>query len=355
MNPWQHLIFRNGKIMAAFMIVLPSFWLVILIVAPQLMMIDFSLWYEDNVTLERWERDIIKKDQHLLDLEGKITGLTGKGLSDTDPRLISLVDEFQLLDRQVKQLMRKTEKPPEVYSLKNYSYLAHNQLHRVIFLKTIWSSLIVTLIAMVICYPIAYYLAQVAPKRRVTILFLGLIIPYWINEILRTFAWLMILSYNGFINLFLAGVGLLDEPIEFLDGNTGVLIGMTYAYILFMIFPTYNLLQTLDRNQIDAARDLGAGWIRIHLRIAIPHAKPGLAVGAITTFMLAAGSYAVPAILGGPHSLWFTQIIYSWFFDGGNWNQGAAYAFVLLFLCLVFVMIMMKFARVHFTDITRRV
>jgi spermidine/putrescine transport system permease protein len=355
MNQWQQLVFQNGKIMAVFMLALPAFWLAILIIAPQLMMIDFSLWYEDNVALERLERDISQKDQHLFDLDDKITNLRGQGLSVTDPQLTSLVEQYQLLDQEIEQLVLQADDPPEVYSPRNYAYLAHNQLHRAIFLKTIWSSLLVTLIAMVICYPVAYYLAQVAPKRQATILFLGLIIPYWINEILRTFAWLMILSYNGFINLFFTSAGLLDEPIEFLDGNTGVLIGMTYAYILFMIFPTYNLLQTLDRNQIDAASDLGAGWIKIHLRIAIPHAKPGLAVGAITTFMLAAGTYAVPAILGGPHSLWFTQIIYSWFFDGGNWNQGAAYAFVLLFLCIIFVMLMMKLFRVRFNDITRRV
>jgi len=351
MTHWRRLAMQNGTIMALFMVTLPSFWLVVMIVAPQFMMIDYSLWYEDNVKLESWERAISDKDQKLQDLEQRIGEQNRKGIAEGDP---SLEEQYQQLTMEIGRLERLADQPPEVYSIKNYAYLAGNRLHRSIFLKTIWSSLLITVIAMVICYPVSFYLAQVAPRRQATLLFIGLIIPYRINEILRTFAWLMVLSYNGFINMFLGNVGLIEEPIEFLDGNAGVLIGMTYAYVLFMVFPTYNLLQTLDRNQIEAASDLGAGWLRIHLRIAIPHAKPGLAVGAITTFMLAAGTYAVPAILGGPNTLWFTQIIYSWFFDGGNWNQGAAYAFMLLAICLVFVMLMMRITGVDFKDITRR-
>jgi len=120
-----------------------------------------------------------------------------------------------------------------------------------------------------------------------------------------------------------------------------------------MVFPMYNTIQTLDKNQIEAARDLGCPWWRIHWRIVIPHAKPGIAVGCIMTFMLAVGTYAVPAILGGTSGIWFTQIIYSWFFDGGNWNQGSAYAFVLLTLCVLFVMLMLRVFRVKMEDIAK--
>lgn len=351
MNHWRRLVLQNGTIMALLMVSLPSFWLGVMIVAPQLVMIDYSFWYEDNVQLDAWERAISDKYQQLLELDERISQQNDRATVPADP---SLKEQYQRLELEISQLESQADHPPEVYSFKNYTYLAGNRLHRSIFLKTIWSSLLVTVIAMLICYPVAFFLAQVAPRRQVALLFIGLIIPYWINEILRAFAWLMLLSYNGFINMFLSSVGLIIEPIEFLDGNAGVLIGMTYAYVLFMIFPTYNLLQNLDKKQIEAASDLGAGWLRIHLRIAIPHAKPGLAVGAITTFMLAAGTYAVPAILGGPNSLWFTQIIYSWFFDGGNWNQGAAYAFMLLAICILFVMFMMRITGVDFKDITRR-
>jgi spermidine/putrescine transport system permease protein len=120
-----------------------------------------------------------------------------------------------------------------------------------------------------------------------------------------------------------------------------------------MVFPLFNAMESLDRNQIEAARDLGAQVWRIHWRIVMPHAKPGIATGCIMTFMLAAGSYAVPALLGSPGSRWFTEIIYNWFFEGGNWNQGAAYAFILLALCIVFIFAMMRLFRVGLGDIAK--
>jgi len=128
---------------------------------------------------------------------------------------------------------------------------------------------------------------------------------------------------------------------------------MVYAYILFMIFPIYNAIGSLDTNQIKAARNLGAGWIRTHWRVVIPHAKPGIATGCIMTFMLAAGSYAVPSILGSPGSRWFTQIIYNWFFEGGDWNQGAAYAFLLLVICIGFIALVMRVFKVGLGDIAK--
>lgn len=243
--------------------------------------------------------------------------------------------------------------PDDVLTVANYVTLAGNEIHRAIFFKTIWASALVTALTLVVCYPVAYYLAQVAPPRRAPLFVLMLVIPFWINEILRTFAWWIILAYNGPLNQVLLALGLIDEPVRFLNGNAGVIVGMVYAYILFMVFPLYNAIESLDRNQIEAARDLGAPAWQIHRRIVIPHAKPGIATGCIMTFMLAAGSYAVPALLGSPGSRWFTEIIYNWFFEGGNWNQGAAYAFILLLLCLVFIFAAMKLFRVGLTDIAK--
>ena len=243
--------------------------------------------------------------------------------------------------------------PEDVFTVRNYLTLWTNQIHLAIFLKTIWASALVTATTLAVCYPVAFYLAQVAPKRRLPLLILMLIVPFWINELLRTFSWYIILAFNGPLNALLLGLGIIDEPQRFLGGDGGVIVGMVYVYILFMVFPLYNAIESLDRNQIEAARDLGAGWLRIHRRIVLPHAKPGIAVGCIMTFMLAAGSYAVPALLGGPNSRWFTEIIYNWFFEGGNWNQGAAYAFILLVLCIGFILGAMRLFRVGLTDIAK--
>ncbi len=118
-----------------------------------------------------------------------------------------------------------------------------------------------------------------------------------------------------------------------------------------MLFPMYNVIESLDRNQIEAARDMGASWIRIHRRIVIPHAKPGIASGATMVFMLTAGALAAPQILGGPSSLWFTQLVYQWFNDSLNWQQGAAYAIVLLVSTITIVLLIMRLFKVNMGDI----
>ncbi|TDO97609.1 ABC transporter permease [Marinomonas balearica] len=241
----------------------------------------------------------------------------------------------------------------DVYSLTNYETLFNNGIHLTIFLKTIWSSVLVTFLTLVVSYPLAFYLAKVATPKQAAFCLLLLIIPFWINEILRTFSWYIILAYKGPLNALLLSLGIIHRPIRFLSGDGGVMIGMVYAYILFMIFPIYNAIESLDTNQVKAARNLGAGWIRTHYRVIIPHAKPGIATGCIMTFMLAAGSYAVPALLGSPGSRWFTQIIYNWFFEGGDWNQGAAYAFLLLIICIGFIGLVMKLFKVGLGDIAR--
>src|SRR3546814_2190804 len=125
------------------------------------------------------------------------------------------------------------------------------------------------------------------------------------------------------------------------------------AYVLLMVFPLYNAIESLDHNQIEAARDLGSPWWRIHWRVAMPHAMPGIASGCTLVFMLSAGALAAPQILGGPSSLWFTQTIYRWFNTGGNWPQGAAYAIVLLAACLVFVLAIMRLFKVSLGEIAR--
>jgi len=243
--------------------------------------------------------------------------------------------------------------PKDTFSLINYETLFNNKIHLSIFFKTLWSSVLVTGLTLLVSYPIAFYLAKVATPQKAALCLLLLIIPFWINEILRTFSWYIILAYKGPLNALLLGLGFIDRPIRFLSGDGGVLVGMVYAYILFMIFPIYNAIESLDTNQIKAARNLGAGWIRTHWRVVIPHAKPGIATGCIMTFMLAAGSYAVPALLGSPGSRWFTQIIYNWFFEGGNWNQGAAYAFLLLIMCIGFIALVMRVFKVGLGDIAK--
>lgn len=242
--------------------------------------------------------------------------------------------------------------PDDVWTLGNIAYLAGEPVHRAIFFKTVWASALVTAVTFVVCYPLAFWLAQRATPDQVALAILALTIPFWINEVLRTLAWYIILAYRGPLNEALTGLGLLSAPVRWF-GDGGVLAGMVYAYILFMLFPIYNAIESLEKAQIEAARDLGASTARIHARIVIPHAKAGIATGCVFTFMLAAGSYVAPSLLGAPGSRWFTEIIYNWFFEGGDWNRGAAYALVLLVLCLGVVLLTLRLFRVNLADVAK--
>jgi spermidine/putrescine transport system permease protein len=250
----------------------------------------------------------------------------------------------------------------DVYTLENYRYFLFgsttrtddwNVTHLNAFWQTILVSVLVTIFNFAICYPIAYFTAQVAGPAKLRKYMLLLIVPYWVNELLRAFAFRVIFATSGIINSVLLALGLIERPIDFIGLDVAMYAGMTYAYLLLMIFPLYNAIEALDHNQIEAARDLGAPWWRIHLEVVMPFAKPGIASGCTLVFMLTAGALAAPQILGGPKSLWFTPIVYDRFYQAFNWNQGSAYALILLLTCIAFVLLMMRLFRVSLSEIAR--
>ena len=222
-----------------------------------------------------------------------------------------------------------------------------------VFYRTILAAVFVTLFDVALCYPIAYYLAQVARGGFARLMVLSLIVPFWVNEILRAFAFRILFGSTGVINTAGMSLGLWDQPVNFIGADIALYAGLGYAFILLMVFPIFNAIESLDKNQIEAARDLGAPWWRIHYRVVIPFAKPGITSGCTMVFMLSAGALAAPQILGGPSSLWFTQIIYQWFNTGGNWPRGSAYAIILLGTCIVFVLLMMRLFKVRLGEIGR--
>jgi len=239
------------------------------------------------------------------------------------------------------------------WNLDNYRRLFEEPVYRDVAVRTISMAVFVTLADAVLAFPLAYYMAQVAQPAKLRALLLLLIVPYWVNEILRAFAFLILFGTGGTLNAILIGLGLIDAPIDFIGANVALYAGLTYAYLLLMIFPLYNAIESLDRNQIEAARDLGAPWWHIHLNVVMPFAKPGIASGCTLVFMLVAGSLAAPLVLGGPKTLWFTPIVYDRFYQAFNWQQGSAYAIILLLTCIAFVMMVMRIFKVSLSEITR--
>jgi spermidine/putrescine transport system permease protein len=298
------LLRRYGLALTALMTALTAFWLLALVVLPYFFMAEYSFHPNLPVPEMGGSKDHYTLENYFSIVEG------------TDVAALDFPDDLR------------------------------------VFWRTIWASALTTALCLAICYPVAFYVAKLAKPERAALLLLLLVIPFWINEILRTFAWYIILALSGPLNTLLVGLGLLAQPMRYY-GLTGVLFGMTYAFLLFMLFPLINAIETLDRNQIEAARDLGAGPLRIHARIVIPHAKPGIAVGCIMVFVLAASSYIVPYVLGAPGSRFFTETIYQYFFEAQNWPRGAAYAFVLLGVCILFIFAMMRAFKVGLTDIAK--
>jgi spermidine/putrescine transport system permease protein len=297
---------KNGVGMALFMIFGVSFWILFLIVLPQLTMVDFSFRF-------KLPPDAIGGAQ-------------------------------------------------DVYTTSNYEYFVKgnpgnsdgwNRVDVTVFWRTLIAALFVTVFNFVICYPIAFYMAKVATGSWARLLALSLVVPYWINEILRAFAFRIIFGDSGLINTVLKTIGIIDSSIDFIRADIALYAGLGYAYVLLMIFPLYSAIEALDKNQIEAARDMGSPWWRIHWRIVMPFAKAGITSGCTMVFMLSAGALAAPQILGGPSSLWFTQLIYQGFFEYFNWNRGAAYAIILLVSCMIIVLGIMKLFRVKMGEIGR--
>jgi len=306
---FQKFFGRNGLVLSLYMLLVSFIWIVVMFVLPQIFMFDFSFRFN-------W--------------------------TQIDPSKIG--------------------GPEDVYTLQHYKFLLlgspnnpdpFNIVDVTVFARTILAAAFVTLFDLILCYPVAYYLAHVAKGGVTRLMMLSLVVPFWINELLRAFAFRILFGEEGTINNILLLLGILSQPIDYVRENIALYTGLGYAYILLMIFPIYNAVESLDRNQIEAARDLGSPWWRIHWRVVIPFAKPGITSGCTMVFMLSAGALALPQIIGGPSSLWFTQIIYQWFNTGSNWPRGSAYAVSLLVICVILVLLFMKIFKVKFGEIGR--
>ncbi|RED54184.1 ABC-type spermidine/putrescine transport system permease subunit I [Aestuariispira insulae] len=345
----MHSLIRSyGKPLTSLFVCLTAFWLLVMIALPQAFMIEHSLWHIDRDDQLGMKIDRAYSEMGLVEYDLK-AAKTEKVRAEFQTRIDALKAQIAALEAQ------ETE-PPKIYGIHNYTKMS--ELHFTIFLKSIVFALMVTVLALVVCYPMAFTIAKLATPYKAALMMLGLIIPYAINELLRVYAWLMILDYQGVINSALAWLGLVSFEaktwVPFLENPGSVFVALIYAYVLFMIFPIYNTVETLDKNQLEAAKDLGASTWKTHMRIVIPHAKPGIAVGCIMTFMLSVGSYSVPQIMTrGKSGDWFSQLIYRQFFESQNWNTGAAYSFSLVIVCLAFILIMMKSFKVGIRDIAK--
>ncbi|WP_299881762.1 ABC transporter permease [uncultured Sulfitobacter sp.] len=221
---------------------------------------------------------------------------------------------------------------PRVYEFGfgNYIDFIQEPIYWNTLLRTGSMSILVTFLALLIGFPIAYYIAKIAGNRSKGALFLLCLIPLWVSDLIRAFGWILLLRETGVASSFLLWTGAINEPIEFLYNDVTVVVGLVYTVILFMIVPLVSTLDGMDDAMVEAGYNLGGSGFTVLRRIIIPYAMPGIVSGCIVVFMLTAGSYLTPILLGGKNSSWFTEQIYDQFITRFNWESGAAFGFLLL-------------------------
>lgn len=229
-------------------------------------------------------------------------------------------------------LSLKEKVAPRVYEygFDNYINFLMEPIYWNTLLRTGSMSLLVTFLALLIGFPVAYYIAKLAGNRSKGALFLLCLIPLWVSDLIRAFGWILLLRETGVVSSSLQGIGIIDQPVEFLYNDATVIMGLVYTVVLFMIVPLVSTLDGMNDELIEAGYNLGGNGFTVLRRIIIPYAMPGIVSGCIVVFMLTAGSYLTPILLGGKNSSWFTEQIYDQFISRYNWESGAAFGFVLL-------------------------
>ncbi len=199
---------------------------------------------------------------------------------------------------------------------------------------------------MVIClllgFPVAYWIAQMTPKRWRNLLLLGFILPLWTSSLLRSYAWITILRPTGVINTVLTSIGL--PALDILNRSPAVLIGMAYSYLPYMVLILYASLEKLDKRLLEASADLGANPIQTFQKVTVPQTLPGIAAGSLLVFISALGDFVDPELLGGASSMTLSRLIYNQFLGATqNWGFGSSLSMVLMFAVSVAIALLIKY------------
>ncbi len=205
--------------------------------------------------------------------------------------------------------------------------------HLSILWRSVKLSFLTTLVAFILGFPTAYFIATRPPETRNIWLFL-VTIPFWTNLLIRTFAILEIIRNQGVVNSALLGMGLIDAPLDMLYTDIAILLGMTYVYIPLMILPIYASMERLDFRLVEAGYDLYASRWKVLKKIILPLVKPGVIAGSILVFIPSLGAYVTPRVLGGGKNLMLGNLIELQFGQGRNWPLGAALSLTLLVIVM---------------------
>lgn len=224
-------------------------------------------------------------------------------------------------------------------SIQNFVTVVSDPLYGLVVLRSLTIAGLVTLATVVTAYPVAYYLAFYAGRRRGPVLFL-VTLPFWTSYLLRVFAWKIVLAYNGVLNSALMLSGLSSEPSTlFLNTPAAVILTLAHAYAPFAILPIFVALETIPRSLMEAAADLGARPFTTFRRVILPNSMPGVLSAAVVVFVPTVGDYVTPALIGGPTSTMIGSLVQAQFGKANDWPFGAALAVMVMLVILAVVLI----------------
>ena len=227
------------------------------------------------------------------------------------------------------------------YGLGNYL-----QILEPVYLKVISRSLSFAIGTTVLClalgFPVAYWLAIMAPKRWRSLLLVGFVLPLWTSSLLRAYAWVSILRPSGLLNMVLESLRL--PPQQWLNTSVAVFIGLTYSFLPYMVLILYASLEKLDQRLLEAAADLGAPPQQVFWKVTVPQTLPGIAAGSLLVFITSWGDFVVPTLLGGASSMNISRLIYNQFLGPTrNWGFGSALSMVLIFAVSLAIGLLLRY------------
>lgn len=223
-------------------------------------------------------------------------------------------------------------------NLGNYLYLFEDTFYLDAYLSSIKIAAISTLLTLVLGFPIAWLIARSEGNAR-TLLLALVILPFWTSFLLRVYAWMALLKKNGPINDILMAFGIIDQPLQILQTDVAVYIGIVYTYLPFMILPLFTALEKLDMTLVEAAADLGYRPIESFFAVIIPLAMPGIVAGCLLVFIPVVGEYVIPALLGGSDTLMIGRVLWDEFSQNRDWPMASAVAIVMLMVLVLPIML----------------
>lgn len=215
-----------------------------------------------------------------------------------------------------------------------------------VLLKTLFLGLIVTFLTLIIGYPLAYFIARTTWKKKGLLVAL-VIFPLFLNIVVRSFSWIVLLANRGLLNNFLTEFHIIEQPLKLLFNYKGVVIGLTHIFLPFMVIALASVIQNIERDYEEAAQILGANKLKTFFKVTLPLSLPGIVAGSLLVFLLTITAFVTPRLLGGVTVKIMSNIIFQEFMNTFNWPFGAAMAFILLLVTLLIISVYLRVFRIR--------